>query len=65
MVTNVSLSTHTHSYSTGDPLLQKQKSHTSNSSSEPIHQDLDTNSTLAVADEPQGKHWCQTNVPVA
>ena len=66
MVTNVSLCTHTHSYSTGAPLLRKQKSHTSNSGSEPIHQDLDTNNNiLAVADEPQGKHWYQTNVPVA
>ena len=64
MVTNVSLSTHTHSYFTGATLLRKQKSHTSNSGSEPIHQDIDANiNTLAVADEPQGKqHWYQTNV---
>ena len=57
MVTNVSLCTHTHSYSTGATLLRKQKSHTSNSGSEPIRQDLDVNNnTLAVADEPKGKH---------
>ena len=60
MVTNVSLGAHTYSYFTGAQLLRKQKSHTPDSSSQLIRQDLDTNNNTGEADgediiQPPGK----------